>query len=269
MARTKSWASTAVGVLLLAALSACGSGSAAADKGAGATGPLAEDELLAEYVDLVAGMDVIEWQGEALPKAPSHGGKRAAVDVSGRWFRKTGDSELTMTARAGGQEETVDYLVLGDKVYFNSDDWGFVAKDCWADITGDAARSWGLPAQLDPTWAVTGSRPVRLEGEGLQAAAPNTDVIAGLPRGFYPQHPAVLGQAEGGVDITRHGDLIVVGVDVANMWSDVADADRAAYDRRGAWWSMTLEEASDTAALEVPEHVFDPAVTPPSSCTKA
>lgn len=264
----KAWAGSMVAVALCAALSGCAEKAASSDGGGAVAAPVAEDELLAEYAKMVKRMAVVEWQGQAFKKPPAHGAKRPVVEVEGRWFRDTGDSELTMTSYEGRREEKVDYLALGDRLYFNSDDWGFAAKDCWADITGDHSRSWALPSELDPTWAITAARPMRLQGDGMRGAVPQADAIAGLPRGFYPQAPAALGDLEAQVEMSRHGDLLVLGVDIATMWSDVDEQARGAFDKRGAWWAMTVEESGDTSAPQPPQRVFDPSTTPPSQCMK-
>ncbi len=212
-----SWA-VAVAAGLLLTLSGCGgSGSAAPSK---TQDVVMEGEQLESMVAQVDTMGVVEWHGQLLTKNPDNGGRRI-FDLDGRFIPATGDSELSMDSAIGGDVQQVDYLVVGGRTYFNSDMWGATAATCWADITGDAARSWALPTDLDPTWPVAAARAVRLAGDGVAVGIPAPKVITGMPRGLFPAVPAVLKDVEAQAVVTPHGHLIEVGVDVLNMWSAV------------------------------------------------
>ncbi len=258
-------AALAAGLLLT--LSGCGgSGSATPSPSASV---VMEGEQLESLTAQVDEMGIIEWHGQLLTKNPENGGRRI-FDLDGRYSPSTGYSELSMDSAIDGNVQQVDYLVVNGRTYFNSDVWGPNAATCWADITGDAARSWGLPSDLDPTWPVTAARAIRLAGDGVAVGIPAPDVITGMPRGLFPAVPAVLQDVEAQGVITPHGHLIEVGVDVLNMWDAVAGEELAGIEtRRAGWWAMTMKESQNGASIVPPQHVFDPAVTPPSQCKRA
>ena len=268
MARRRSapWA-YALCVGLVLTLNACGgSGEAAATKGEEV---LMEGEQLEAVSSLVSKMGIVEWHGQLLTKNPDNGGKRI-FDLDGRYSPSTGYSELSMDSAIDGNVQQVDYLVVAGRTYFNSDVWGPNASDCWADITDDQARSWGLPSDLDPTWPVTSARAIRLAGDGVTVGVPATNVLTGMPRGLFPSVPAALDDVEAKAVVTPHGHLIEVGVDVLNMWGALPDEELAAIDtRKAGWWAMTMKESANGASITPPQHIFDPAVTPPSQCRRA
>jgi hypothetical protein len=262
-------ASTAAAVAsgLLLTLSACGgSGQAAAGK----TGDVVmEGEQLDAMVAQVKKMGIVEWHGQLLTKNPDNGGKRI-FDLDGRYSPSTGYSELSMDSAIDGNVPQVDYLVVAGRTYFNSDVWGPNASDCWADITDDQARSWGLPSDLDPTWPVTSARAIRLAGDGVTVGVPATNVLTGMPRGLFPSVPAALDDVEAKAEITPHGHLVEVAVDVLNMWNAVPEEERAGIEtRKSGWWAMTMKESQDGSSIAPPQRVFDPKVTPPSQCKRA
>lgn len=261
-----SW-TTALAAGLLLTLTGCGgSGSAAATK-------TAEAELLGEkvteLVDQVEGMGIVEWHGQLLTKNPDKGGKRL-LDLDGRFSPSTGYSAISMESTIDGTAQQIDYLVFNDRTYFNSETWGPGANDCWDDITGDAARSWALPNDLDPSWPLIQGRAVGLDGEDLSVALGFKKVLAGLPRGLFPAAPSVPYDTEAKAFVAQHGHLIEVGVDVQGMWNQIPKEQKAAFDTRGTgWWAMTMKESQDGSNIVPPKHVFDPAVTPPSQCKRA
>ena len=268
MARRSSaaWAG-ALGAGLLVALTGCGgSGEAAASKG---DTVVLEGEQLEGLVSQVNKMGIVEWHGQLLTKNPDNGGKRI-FDLDGRFSPSTGYSELSMDSVIDGNAQQVDYLVVAGRTYFNSESWGPNAATCYVDITDDADRSWALPTDLDPTWPVTAARAIRLAGDGVSVGVPAKDVITGMPRGLFPDVPAALDGVEAKAVITPHGHLIEVGVDVVNMWGEVPRAELAKIDtRKAGWWAMTMKESQNGANIVPPQHVFDPAVTPPSQCKRA
>jgi hypothetical protein len=263
-------ASTAAAVAsgLLLTLSACGgSGQAAAGK----TGDVVmEGEQLDAMVAQVNKMGIVEWHGQLLTKNPDNGGKRI-FDLDGRYSPSTGYSEVSMDSAIDGNVQQVDYLVVNGRTYFNSDDWGPNAATCWADITDDQeGRSWALPTDLDPTWPVTAARAIRLAGDGVAVGIPAKDVITGMPRGLFPNVPAGLDGVEAKAEITPHGHLVEVAVDVLNMWNAVPEEARAGIEtRKSGWWAMTMKESQDGSSIAPPQRVFDPKVTPPSQCKRA
>lgn len=262
--RSRTAAAVATG--LLALLAGCG-GEGVAEPASGTT-VVMEDDLLEGLAAQVADMGVVEWRSQMLTKAPQHGGKRI-FELTGRYSPATGYSEVSMDSAIDGVQQQVDYLVVAGRTYFNSEDWGPSASECWADITGDAARTWGLPTELDPTWPVTGSRAVRLQGEGVRIALPAAAAVRGMPRGLFPTVPPALEGVEAGGEIIPHGPLLEVNVDVAQMWTDIPEPQRASVDtRRAGWWAMTLQESRDGSAVKPPTHVFDPMLTPPRRCMK-
>lgn len=257
----------AVGAGLLLALTGCGgSGTAAASK---TTDVVMEGEQLAGMVSQVDKMGIIEWHGQLLTKNPDNGGKRI-FDLDGRFSPSTGYTALSMDSVIDGNRQQVDYLVVNDRTYFNSDDWGPNASACWAEITDDPARSWGLPTDLDPTWPVTGSRAIRLADDGVAVGIPAKSVLTGMPRGLFPSVPAALDGVEAKGEVTPHGShFIEVSVDVLNMWDAVPAAARGGLEtRKAGWWAMTMKESQDGTAIAPPTYLFDPDVTPPSQCKR-
>lgn len=260
-----SWAS-AVAVGLMLTLSSCGGSGTAAEPSA--KGVVMEGDQLASMVSQVNKMGILEWHGQLLTKNPDNGGKRI-FDLDGRYSPSTGYSELSMDSAIDGNVQQVDYLVVNGRTYFNSDVWGPNASNCWAEITGDEARSWALPTDLDPTWPVTASRAIRLAGDGVSVGIPAAKVITGMPRGLFPQVPAALDGIEANAVITPHGHLIEVGVDVLNMWNAVPEGDLANIaTRKSGWWAMTMKQSPDGSSIVPPQNVFDPKVTPPSQCKR-
>jgi len=214
-------------------------------------------------------MGIVEWHGQLLTKNPEKGGKRL-LDLDGRFSPSTGYSEIAMSSTLDGTTQQVDYLVVNARVYFNSETWGPGANDCWADITDDAARSWALPTDLDPSWPLIQGRVLGLDGEDLSVALSFKQVLSGLPRGLFPAAPSVPYDTEAKAFIAPHGDLIEVGIDVAGMWNRIPKAQKATFDTRGTgWWAMTMKESQDGSNIVPPQHVFNPAVTPPSQCKRA
>ncbi|MCF6376829.1 hypothetical protein L2K70_04360 [Nocardioides KLBMP 9356] len=256
-------AALAAGALL--ALTGCGGSGAAAE---GETkGPELLGEKLSTMVGTVDKMGIVEWHGQMLTKSPEKGGKRV-LDLDARYSPSLGYSEISMDTVLDGNAQQIDYLVVNDRVYFNSEKWGPVANDCWADITDDAARTWALPRDLDPSWALTQGRAVSADGEDVTVALGYKDVIAGLPMGLFESVPSLPYDTEATATIEPHGHLIEVGIDVAGMWKKVAPAERATLDKRVGYWAMTMKESPDGSAIKPPGHVFDPTVTPPSQCKR-
>ena len=263
----RSLVAAAAATAMLTVLSACG-GEAPAQPAAGEKAVVEDDELKG-FVEPVADMGVMEWRGQLHTKAPSHGGKRI-FELSGRYSTSTGYSSISMDSAINGVEEQVDYLVVADRMYFNSAAWGPGSSECWADITGDSARTWGLPTQLDPTWPVSAARAVGVAGEGVTVEVPAKAVITGMPRGLFPTVPEGLKGVHAKATIIPHGGLLEVRVDVANMWADVPEAVRAGLDtKKTGWWDMTMQEATDGGSVKPPTHIFDPKVTPPAQCMKS
>jgi hypothetical protein len=261
-----SWAA-ALAVGLLLALTGCGgSGSAAATKTQGV-------EHLGEQIQTLVGqvhdMGIVEWRGQLLTKNPDKNGK-LLLDLEGRFSPSTGYSEISMNSTIDGTAQQIDYLVVNERTYFNSEDWGPGSDNCWADITDDPARSWALPTTLDPTWPLMLGRALELEGEDVAVGLAFKHVLAGLPRGLFPNPPTVSYDTEARAFIAPHRHLIEVGVDVQGMWNQLSKDQRASFDtRRTGWWAMTMEESRDGDNIKPPEHVFDPQVTPPSQCKRA
>ena len=264
--RNVTWASAlATGLLLV--LSGCGgSGTAASTK---TTDVLMEGEQLDAMVAQVEKMGIVEWHGQLLTKNPDNGGKRI-FDLDGRFSPATGYSELSMDSVIDGNAQQIDYLVVAGRTYFNSEAWGPNASSCWAEITDDQSRSWGLPTDLDPTWPVTASRAIRLAGDGVAVGIPAKKVLTGMPRGLFPDVPAGLDDVEADGVVTPHGShFIEVSVDVLNMWNDVSEGALANIQtRKAGWWAMTMKESQDGSAIAPPKYVFDPAQTPPSQCKR-
>ncbi|MDR7255802.1 hypothetical protein J2X46_004820 [Nocardioides sp. BE266] len=253
-------------VLLLGAVGCGGSGSAAASK---TQDPALLGQQLEDLVSQVGKMGIVEWHGELLTKDPDKGGQ-PLLDLSSRFSPSTGYSQVSMTSTLGGKAQQVDYLVINGRTYFNSEDWGPEADGCWADITGDAVRSWGLPTELDPAWSLSGARPLKLAGDDVDATLPFKAVLAGMPRGLFPTVPSVPYDTEARAVIAPHGHLIEVGIDLVSLWKSVPDEQRASLEtRRAGWWLMTMKKSPDDDSIAPPKYVFDPAVTPPSQCTRA
>ena len=260
------WAAALAAGLLLTLAGCGGSGSAVAAK-------TQDAELLGEKVsELVAQVDemgIVEWHGQLLTKNPDKGGKRL-LDLDARFSPSTGYSEIAMESTLDGTAQQIDYLVVNDRTYFNSESWGPGANDCWAEITDDPARSWALPVDLDPSWPLIQGRALGLDGEDLSVAVGFKKVLAGLPRGLFPAAPAVPYDTEAKAFVAPHGHLIEVGVDLQSMWNRVPKAQKATFDTRGTgWWAMTMKESQNGSSIAPPGHVFDPAVTPPSQCKRA
>lgn len=259
--------SAALSAVLLLGLTGCGgSESAAASR---TEDPALLGQQLEDLVTQVGRMGIVEWHGELLTKDPDKGGK-ALLDLSGRFSPSTGYSEISMTSTLDGATQQVDYLVINERTYFNSEDWGPEADGCWAEITGDEVRSWGLPTELDPAWPLSVARPLELAGDDVDAAIAFTAVLAGMPRGLFATVPTVPYDTEARTVISPHGHLIEVGIDLVSLWKAVPEDQRATFEtRRAGWWLMTMKKSPDDSSIAPPEHVFDPAVTPPSQCTRA
>lgn len=261
-----SWtAALAAGLLLT--LSGCGgSGSAAATKTQDAE---RLGEKISGLVAQVEEMGIVEWHGQLLTKNPDKGGKRL-LDLDARFSPSTGYSEISMDSMLDGTTQQIDYLVVNGRTYFNSENWGPGADSCWVDITDDPTRSWALPTDLDPSWPLIQGRALGLDEEDLSVALGFKQVLSGLPRGLFAAAPSVPYDTEAKAFIAQHGHLIEVGVDVQGLWSQIPKAQRATFDTRGTgWWAMTLKESQDGSNIVPPQHVFDPAVTPPSQCKQA
>jgi hypothetical protein len=256
-------AALAAGALMV--LSGCGgSGTAAEPK---ATGAALLGEKLTSMVSTVDKMGIVEWHGQLLTKSPDKGGRRI-FNLDSRYSPSTGYSEISMDTILDGNAQQVDYLVVNDRTYFNSEAWGPVANDCWADITGNDEYGWALPRELDPAWALTQGRAVSADGDDVTVSLGFKDVLAGLPRGLFTEVPALPYDTEAPAVIEPHGHLIEVGVDVAGMWSKLPKEQKATLDKRVGYWAMTMKESPDGKSVKPPMHVFDPKVTPPSQCKR-
>ena len=261
-----SWTGALAAVLLLT-LSGCGgSGTAAETK---KQDSVLLGEQLSNLTYQVAGMGIVEWHAQLLTKSPDKGGKRI-YNLDGRFSSSTGYSELSMDSAIDGKVEQVDYLVINERIYFNSDDWGPGAATCWVDITGDAARTWGLPTTMDPSWPLTTTRPLGIDDAGeVSGTIPLKPVLSGLPRGLFPVIPQVPYDTEAEAFISPHGHLIEVGVDIQSMWKSLSKDRLAELDTRHAgWYAMTMKESPDGKSIVPPPNVFDPKVTPPSQCKR-
>ena len=265
--RNAAWAAAASAALLLSLTACGGSGSAAASKTQDAENL---GEKVGALVAQVNKMGIVEWNGQLLTKNPDKGGQRL-LDLDGRFSPSTGYSEISMESTLDGNAQQVDYLVVNGRTYFNSETWGPGSDKCWVDITDDAARSWALPSELDPTWALTQARALGLDGDDVSVGLGFKQVLAGLPRGLFTAPPSVPYDTEASAFIAPHGHhLIEVGVDLQGMWNQIPKDLRATFDtRRTGWWAMTMKESSNGSAVQPPTHIFDPAVTPPSQCMKA
>lgn len=254
--------------ILVVALTACGPSGGGGAKAEGATGQ-SDKEQLRGMVDQVDAMKLVEWQGQLLTANPDSGGKQI-FELSGRFDPSSGSSTLAMDSMLDGVAQQVDYVVVDGHTYFNSDDWGAGAADCYVDITGDASRSWALPQDLDPRWSVGRARAVRPIGSGVAVDVPGSRLIDGLPRGLFQGVPAAVDKVKVRAIVKPHGPLVEVAVDVAGMWGKVPPEALAGFDtRRSGWWAMTMRESSDDAPIEEPKHVFDNRVTAPSQCKRA
>ena len=80
-------------------------------------------------------MGIVEWHGQLLTKDPDKGGTRL-LNLDGRFSPSTGYSEISMDSTIDGTTQQVDYLVVNDRTYFNSENWGPGSDNCWAEITG-------------------------------------------------------------------------------------------------------------------------------------
>lgn len=256
-------AALAAGALMV--LSGCGgSGTAAEPK---ATGAALLGEKLTGMVGQVDKMGIVEWHGQLLTKSPDKGGRRI-FNLDSRFSPSTGYSEISMDTVLDGNAQQVDYLVVNDRTYFNSEEWGPVANDCWADITGNDEYGWALPRELDPAWALTQGRAISADGDDVTVSLGFKDVLAGLPRGLFTEVPTLPYDTEAPAVIEPHGHLIEVGVDVAAMWSKLPKEQKATLDKRVGYWAMTMKESPDGNSIKPPMHVFDPKVTPPSQCKR-
>lgn len=267
MARRKAVWASALGAGLLLALTGCGGTGTAVPTKPTATVLLGQQvESIAQQVE---DMGIIEWHGQLLTKNPDKGGKRI-FDLDGRYSPSTGYTAVSMDSAIDGNVQQIDYLVVNGRTFFNSDIWGPDAADCWADITDDAARSWGLPTDLDPSWPLAKSRPIALEDDEVVMSVSFKDVVAGMPRGLFTALPNVSYDTEAKGRVASHGRrLVEIGLDVQGMWKTLSKQQRSTFDTRSAgWWAMTLRESQDDSSIAPPKHVFDPQVTPPTQCKR-
>lgn len=255
--------------ILVVALTACGPSSGEDAAGAESAGQQSEKEQLRGLADQVDAMELVEWHGQLLTANPDSGGKQI-LELSGRFDPGSGASTLAMDSVLDGHAQQVDYVVVDGRTYFNSDDWGVGAEDCYVDITGDASRSWALPTDLDPRWAVSKARAVRPIGSGVAVDVPGARLMDGLPRGLFQGVPAAVDKLKARAIVKGHGPLVEVAVDVAGLWGRVPSESLVGFDtRRSGWWAMTIRESGDGAPIEQPQHVFDNKVTAPSQCKRA
>ena len=169
MRRTNTAYAAALAAGALMVLSGCGgSGSAASAKTEGAA---LLGEKLTGMVGQVDKMGIVEWHGRMLTKNPDKGGRRI-LDLDARFSPSTGYSEISMDTTIDGNAQQIDYLVVNGRTYFNSEQWGAVANDCWVDITEDDDRTWALPEVLDPGWAVTEGRVISANGDDVTVSVP-------------------------------------------------------------------------------------------------
>ncbi|MDZ5660269.1 hypothetical protein SFC79_00715 [Nocardioides sp. S-58] len=267
MTRHHALRAAALAAGLLMVLTGCGgSGTAATGK---PTSTVLLGEQVQSLVTQVDEMSIVEWHGQLLTRNPDKRGKRL-LDLEARFDPDTGDSAISMESTLDGQPQQVDYLVVAGRAYFNSEGWGPVADKCWAEITGDAARTWALPTAFDPGWPLKAARPIELDGEDVKVTVPFKQVLAGLPRGLFAALPATVPyDTEARGVISPHGPLIEVGVDVLSMWKKLPKDQRATVDTRGAgWWAMTIKESQDDTDIVSPQYVFDPTVTSPNDCKR-
>jgi hypothetical protein len=115
-----SWAAALAAGLLLTLAGCGGSGSAAATK-------TQDVEHLGETLQTLVGqvhdMGIVEWRGQLLTKNPDKNGK-LLLDLNGRFSPSTGYTEVSMNSTIDGTAQQVDYLVVNDRTYFNSEAWG-------------------------------------------------------------------------------------------------------------------------------------------------
>lgn len=254
--------------ILVVALTACGP-SGSEDANAGDAAPASEKEQLQSMADQVDAMKLVEWQGQLLTSNPDSGGKQI-FQLTGRYDPASGATTLAMDSVLDGESQQVDYIVMNDRTYFNSDAWGAGAASCYVDITGDASRSWALPQDLDPRWSVSKAKAVKPIGSGVSVDLPGARLMAGLPRGLFENVPAAVDKTKVRAIVKPHGPLVEVAVDVAGMWGKVPSEALAGFDtRRSGWWAVTMRESTDGSSIAAPEHVFDPKVTPPTQCKRA
>ncbi len=246
-------------------LSGCGGSGAAAEGKAEGTQLLGDK--LTDIVSMADKMGIIEWHGQMLTKSPDKGGKRI-LDLDARYSPGLGYSEISMDTVLDGNAQQIDYLVVNGSTYFNSEQWGPGANDCWAEVTGDDAYTWALPRELDPSWSLTQGRAVSADGEDVTVSIGYKDVLAGLPKGLFTNVPSLPYDTEATAQIEPHGHLIEVGIDVAGMWSKLPKEQRATLDKRVGYWAMTMKESPSGSPIAPPDHIFDPKVTPPSQCKR-
>ena len=55
-----------------------------------------------------------------------------------------------MDTTLDGNAQQIDYLVVNDRTYFNSEAWGPGSNDCWVDITDDDGLQLGPAARARP-----------------------------------------------------------------------------------------------------------------------
>ncbi len=96
-------------------------------------------------------------------------------------------------------------------------------------------------------------------------------MLAGLPRGLFPEVPALPHDTEAKAVVEPHGHLIEVGVDVARhveQPSTQGSWPRSRPRQGVGYWAMTMKESQNGAGIVPPKFVFDPKVTPPSQCKR-
>lgn len=78
-------------------------------------------QRLKNVAALVERMDMMEWHGQLFTKNPDDGGSRV-FEITGLHVPSTGFSRMSTDSTTDGQQ--VDYLLVDDHTYFNSELWG-------------------------------------------------------------------------------------------------------------------------------------------------
>ena len=154
-----------------------GSGTAAEPK---AAGQQLLGEKLTGMVGAVDKMGIVEWHGQMLTKSPDKGGRRI-LDLAPATARPPATARSRWT-RSSTATRAIDYLVVNDRTYFNSEPWGPGSNDCWA-TSPTTTPTRGLPSRARPQVGTHRGRALSADGEDVNVSLGYKDVLAGLPQG--------------------------------------------------------------------------------------
>ncbi len=231
---------------------------------------LTEEQQLAEHVASARAMEVVDWHAEMYDDHPSADGE-LVVELDGTYFSGNGDGRVKAQISGDGVTTALSYVMASERIFFHTDAWGTRLEGCWVDATDQPELLRILPEEPDPRWVLGRIRPIRIRGDGLEAAARADVIAAAIPRHAYLRIPRSVRDIDVDVDVASAGDGLHLEVDAAQIWMALVDADVPAeqLSTAGSWWTLDLKPAKDVSPVRAPAPdalVAPGAVGPDTSC---